>query len=58
MGDMFTDDIILIEDRYTFRFVDCSLTGLGELTANEAFQDACEIFTHPDINLRRPSESD
>lgn len=49
MGASFTDDIILIEERYTFNFSDCTITNLKGLAGNASFKEVCEIFPRPQI---------
>lgn len=49
MGTSFTNDIILIEERYTFNFSDCTITNLKDLAENASFKEACEIFPRPQI---------
>ena len=49
MGASFTNDITLIEERYTFNFSDCTITNLKDLAGNASFKEACEIFPRPQI---------
>lgn len=52
----FTNDIILVEETYTFAFLDCTITNLNELAGMEAFKRACEVFSNPHITYDEPSD--
>lgn len=56
MGESFTDDIILIEDRYTFNFSDCTITNLRDLAENGSFKAACDILPQPKITYTDTSD--